>query len=76
MKKQDIADKLKEVDEQKKVDTYLHQLENEQNPITLTEFEKNLVPKEKMNAPTHHEKVRFHKEHHKPADHLIQKKKD
>ena len=78
MDKEEIAKRLRQVDEQKKVDTYLHQVENEQ-PIKnegLPINPKEIIPKSAINAPSHHDKMVFHKDRHRPPESVIKELKE
>jgi len=78
MNKEEIAKRLKQVDEQKKADTYLHQVENEQ-PVKfegLPVNPKELISRSAMESPSHHNKQVFHKDHHKPPESVIKNLKE
>lgn len=73
MQKEELARRVKEADEQRKVDTYLHQLENEQPAAKSLIESKHLLPSSALDAPSHHEKGRNHIDHHKPLESLVKK---
>ena len=69
MRKEEIAKRVKDVEERKKQETLKHEKENEELPRRSPRLKPSQVlPMSELNAPAHKKRPELHKDHHKPLE--------